>query len=505
VGDLTSDKKQLTSKLEEAHLQLEIYKQHSTTFFDDSGTEVTSTAVINKADMLALESKLAHGINDMVSTMIDEKFGERFASFAKESNAQRLVDNDNVFSEIKAASARSDRQFMNMMELLQSRQEDKLTSAELPAVALAEIGPNNALPTVDPVQLETKARKDATKFIYGCEVISQNRQFNTSHKLFDVLKKWQTMTLHHMIVETMLDDETPKHVTNFKQKVIENKHYKGIRAARIDKDKNLNWVECRVFFEGKINRSEYALSSHLPPKPSLHTPMRAALPNTLTYAETKTRERELAEQDAELRRYSDRNKKGRTSSNTHPGYEPSGSDQDEDDNDVDEILSRIATAKKAPRQHVASVEAFMEVEAAEEGGSSDKEPMEEENVSDEDECPYLCGELNILINAKHHLAPVGAAVMKMVTDWALKVATALLKVHNNKIKKINSPTALAALYKTWDAYPKFKPTVKQAESLKEWDAVGNPESNRLRRTSIKDYRNQSNEYYEYVSPVYCRS
>jgi hypothetical protein len=150
VGDLTSDKKQLTSKLEEAHLQLEIYKQHSTTFYDDNGKEITSNAVINKADMLALETKLTYGIKDMVSTMIDEKFGERFASFARESNAQRVVDNDNVFSEIKAASTRSDRQFMNMMELLQSQQENPQTSAELPAMALAEIDPNNALPIVDP-------------------------------------------------------------------------------------------------------------------------------------------------------------------------------------------------------------------------------------------------------------------------------------------------------------------------------------------------------------------
>jgi hypothetical protein len=55
VGDLTSDKKQLTSKLKEANLQLEIYKQHSTTFYDDDGKEITSNAVINKADMLSLE------------------------------------------------------------------------------------------------------------------------------------------------------------------------------------------------------------------------------------------------------------------------------------------------------------------------------------------------------------------------------------------------------------------------------------------------------------------
>ena len=495
VGDLTSDKKQLTSKLEEANLQLEIYKQHSTTFHDEDGKEITSNEVINKADMLSLETKLTHGIKDMVSTMIDEKFGERFASFSDQSNAQRVVDNENVFSEIKAASLRSDRQFMNMMQLLQtqSQPENLLTSAELPAMALSGTDPNNALPMVDPAHMEMEARKDATKFIYGCNILSQQRRLNTSHELFHVMKKWQNMTLHHMVVDTMLDDVTPAHVTKFKQSVIKNKHFGSIHPVRLDEDANLDWVKCRAFFEDRANS-----------KPNLHTPMRAALPQTLSYAETKIRERE-SEKEAELRRYSDRNKKGRTSSSTHPVYQSEESDQDEDDNDVDKILSMVTTAKKAPRQHVASVEAYMEMEAVEEGGSLEKEQMEEENAYDEDECPYLLGELDILINAKHHLASVGSAVMKMVTDWALKVATALLKVYNNKIKKINSPTSLAALYKIWDAFPKFKPTVKQAESLKEWDAVGNPESNRHRRISIKDYRNQSNDYYQYVSPIYCRS
>jgi hypothetical protein len=136
-------------------------------------------------------------------------------------------------------------------------------------------------------------------------------------------------------------DVTPVHVTKFKQSVIKNKYPREIHPARIDEDKNFDWMRCRAFFEDRANL-----------KANLRTPTRAALPQTLSYAETKIHEREL-EKEAELRRYSDRNKKGRTSSNTHPVYKSEESDQDEDDNDVDKILSMVTTAKKAPRQHVA--------------------------------------------------------------------------------------------------------------------------------------------------------
>jgi hypothetical protein len=71
----------------------------------------------------------------MVSGMIDEKFGERFASFSKEVNAQRLVDSDNIFKEIVAANSHSEAQLAQMMNFLQADRTGKLTKAEQSGMA----------------------------------------------------------------------------------------------------------------------------------------------------------------------------------------------------------------------------------------------------------------------------------------------------------------------------------------------------------------------------------